>query len=60
MGAPDIPRPKPPPPRPDVVKSQLQALSFAQTERRLRKSSGRRSTFLTRGQGGGGNTVLGQ
>lgn len=51
---------KPPPPRPDLVKAQLQALNFAQTERKLRAGSGRRSTFLTRGQGIGGNTALGQ
>jgi hypothetical protein len=49
MGAPQIPTPTPPPSsaRPDRARAQMRALAFAETERRLRQSSGRRSTFLT-------------
>lgn len=57
MGAPKVPKPTKPPPPPDETKAQLKALAFAETERRLRQGSGRRSTFLT---GGGGNAPGGK
>lgn len=49
MGAPSLPKPLKPPKRADALKAQLEAIRFADTERRLMASSGRRGQFLTLG-----------
>jgi hypothetical protein len=47
MGAPKIPKPQKPPAPPDTAKAQLNALAYAELERRIRSSQGRAGTFLT-------------
>jgi len=62
MGAPALPRPIKPPKRADTLKAQLEALQFADIEKRLRASSGRRAQFLTLGNRGrrqGQTSILG-
>ena len=62
MGSPNIASPKAPAPV-DTTKAMIAALNFNETSRKMRKSSGRQSTFLTAGAGMGGqpmNTMLGQ
>lgn len=59
MGAPKPPRPVRPPSPTDTSKAQMNALAFAETERKIRRGSGRRSMFLT-GDSGGGKSLLGQ
>lgn len=54
MGAPPRPpRPLKPPQAPDVTKAQINALAYAETERRLRRTSGRAGSFLTSRSVGG-------
>lgn len=48
MGAPKVNLPKSEPP-PDTTKAMIAALNFNETARKMRASSGRSSTFLTRG-----------
>mgnify|MGYP001026995760 CR=1 FL=1 len=55
MGAPKVPKPVKPPPPPDLAKAQMQALAYAETQRKLQAGSGRRSQFITRG----GKSLLG-
>ena len=57
MGAPKIPDPIKPPAPADNTKAMLNALAYADTEKKLRASSGRKSTFLSVGNS---NTMLGQ
>jgi len=53
MGAPTVPKPLVAPPPADTTKAQLNALAYAETQRRLRKSQGRQGSFLTTKQGQG-------
>jgi hypothetical protein len=41
------PTPASPPKRADTTKAELDALAYAEIQRRIRQSSGRQSTFLT-------------
>jgi len=50
MGAPSIPRPLAAPKPADTTRAQLSALAFAETQRRLRQSQGRKSQFVTTGK----------
>lgn len=60
MGAsPKVPDPIRPPPAPDKTKAQLNALAYAETQRRLLASSGRKSLILTRNQPPAANSLLG-
>ncbi len=52
MGGPNIPTPKAPAPA-DTTKAMIAALNFNETNKKLRRSQGRQSTFLT-----GGTTPL--
>ena len=62
MGAPNINVPKAPAPV-DTTKAQIAALNYTETQRKMRQSQGRKSTFLTAGtntQARPLNTMLGQ
>lgn len=50
MGTPSLPTMPAAPPPPDQVKSQLSALAFAETERKIRQGAGRRGSFITPNQ----------
>ena len=52
MGSPSVPDPVKAPPPPDLVKAQLNALAFAETQRRIHASTGRAGSFLTGTSGG--------
>jgi len=58
MGTPTAPRPVSAPPPADPTKAMLNAIAYAETEKKLRASSGRKSTFLTAPSGS--HTLLGQ
>ena len=59
MGAPTVQRPIKPPAPPDVAKAQLNALAYADTERKLRRSTGRAGSFLTGAPVTGNKPLLG-
>ena len=48
MGGPNPPKPLRPPAPPDTEKAQINALAYAELERRIRASQGRTGQFLTR------------
>jgi len=50
MGSPTIPKPLVAPPPANTTKAQIDALAFAETQRRLMKSQGRAGSFVTKGQ----------
>lgn len=56
MGAPKPPRPVRPPKPADTAKAELNALAYADMEKRLRRSTGRKSMFHTAGD----KSLLGQ
>lgn len=60
MGAPSVPNPIKPPAPADTTKAMINAMLYADTEKQLRASSGRKSTFLTDPGQVGGKTLLGQ
>jgi hypothetical protein len=57
MGAPSVPKPIKPPTQTDPSRAILSGLAYADMEKKLRASTGRKSTFLTQGSN---NTLLGQ
>jgi hypothetical protein len=65
MGGPKPPKPLKPPPPPDLAKAQINSLAYAELERRIKASSGRGGSFITRSPGGSAGqnqfkTFLGQ
>ena len=62
--SPKVPTPLAPPPAVDQAKAILSGIQYAETQRKLRASTGRKSTFLTAGSTQttpvGGNVLLGQ